>query len=356
MAKKNKVKPLDEEVVETPVEETPVEETPVEEAPAEETPVEETPAEETPAEEETGIVAVGEKKYATFTDAIADYPVGTKIEMTLLEDALDMSGTIVPEGSDVVFAFGGHKVVVTKDPAGSTGTKTQAFQLLKNSTVVMKNGTIESGSPDVKFILQNYSKLTVENMVLNAERNPQVSYAASNNFGEFNVKGSTEIHASEGKVAFDVWYGMSKDGAYDDGVKVSFDKDFTGTVDGKVEYGAASRAVAFEGWTEKAKVEIDAGNFDIRIVNSSAIPEGQKPSIEIRGGNFTEESKASIEEFVEKGGSVVIGDVDTFEELEGIVVGIIGDKTAAPTALSDEDIDKIADAAASYGESDPSKE
>lgn len=351
MAKKNKVKPLDEEVVETPVEETPVEETPVEE-----TPVEETPAEETPAEEETGIVAVGEKKYATFTDAIADYPVGTKIEMTLLEDALDMSGTIVPEGSDVVFDFGGHKVVVTKDPAGSTGTKTQAFQLLKNSTVVMKNGTIESGSPDVKFILQNYSKLTVENMVLNAEKNPQVSYAASNNFGEFNVKGSTEIHASEGKVAFDVWYGMNKNGDYDDGVKVSFDKDFTGKVDGVVEYGAADRALNTP-WEAKAALEIDGGNFDIEL--KSGNPNyvlGENSNVAINGGTFSEASRKSIEEYVSPDAPVVIGGVNTFKELKDIVVGIIGDETAAPDPLTDAEIDKIADSASEYGESDPEEE
>ena len=354
MAKKNKVKPLDEEVVETPVEETPVEETPVEETPVEETPAEETPAEETPAEEETGIVAVGEKKYATFTDAIADYPVGTKIEMTLLEDALDMSGTIVPEGSDVVFDFGGHKVVVTRDPAGSTGTKTQAFQLLKGSTVLMKNGTLESGSPDVKFIIQNYSNLTLENVVVNGEKNPQVQYAASNNFGSMNVKGNTEIHASEGRVAFDVWYGMAA--TYDDGVAVTFDKDFTGKVEGKVEYGAADRALNTP-WEAKAALEIDGGNFDIELKSGNKnYVLGENSNVAINGGTFSEASRKSIEEYVSPDAPVVIGGVNTFKELKDIVVGIIGDETAAPDPLTDAEIDKIADSASEYGESDPEEE
>lgn len=337
MATKESAKALeDEQVVETP--DTPDTE----------------PATEEPAEEPTGIIAVGDKRYNTFTEAIADYPVGTKIEMTLLEDALDMTGTIVPERSDVVFDFGGHKVVVTKDPAGSTGTKTQAFQLLRGSTVLMKNGTIESGAPDVKFIIQNYSNLTLQDMVLNETKQPQVSYTASNNFGAFNVKGNTEIYASEGKVAFDVWYGMNKNGYYDDGITVNFDKDFTGKVEGKVEYGADARAVGFEGWTEKATIEIDAGNFDIEIVKSSEVP--GKPGIEIKGGTFTEASKATIEEFVDEDADVVIGGADSFDELKTIVVGVIGDEKAPPEPLSDSDIDKIADAASEYGESDPSKE
>jgi len=53
---------------------------------------------------------------------------------------------------------------------------------------------------------------------------------------------------------------------------------------------------------------------------------------------------------------VVIGGVDTFDELKGIVVGIIGDETAAPDPLTDEEIDKIADSASEYGESDPEEE
>lgn len=48
--------------------------------------------------------------------------------------------------------------------------------------------------------------------------------------------------------------------------------------------------------------------------------------------------------------------VDTFEKLKGIVVGIIGDETAAPDPLDDAEIDKIADSASEYGESDPKEE
>lgn len=354
MAKKNKVKPLDEEVVETPVEETPVEETPVEE----------TPAEETPAEE-TGIVAVGEKKYATFTDAIADYPVGTKIEMTLLEDALDMSGTIVPEGSDVVFDFGGHKVVVTHDMAGSATSKNQAFQLLKNSTVVMKNGEIEilcnepfgtKGGYGSRMLIQNYSNLTLENMVLNKDKTIGPTdgttvtglYTLSNNFGDTVIKGTTEIYANDGEFAFDVYY-WPKQG-YGDGVSVTIDKDFTGKVEGRVEYDPDGTQE--EGWEEKAKVEIDGGNFDIKLEVSGT----DKANITINGGTFTGPDAESVKQYVSPDAPVVIGGVDTFDELKNIVVGIIGDETAAPEPLSDAEIDKIADSADAYGKSDPAKE
>lgn len=47
---------------------------------------------------------------------------------------------------------------------GSSGTETNGFQLQKGSAVTFKNGTITSDK--AKILIQNYSDLTLENVVL----------------------------------------------------------------------------------------------------------------------------------------------------------------------------------------------
>lgn len=97
------------------------------------------------------------------------------------------------------------------------------------------------------------------------------------------VKGDTEILANEGRVAFDLWYGMS-DSYAKEGITVTFDDSFTGKVDGKIEYG--SQRPNSDGWEDKTKLNINAGNFDIEIIPSS--PNAlENANISVGGGTFT---------------------------------------------------------------------
>ena len=82
------------------------------------------------------------------------------------------------------------------------------------------------------------------------------------------VKGNTEILANEGNVAFDLWYGMSNSYA-EEGISVTFDESFTGKVDGKIEYGSQRPDESGLGG-ESRNPNINAGNFDIEITQSSA--------------------------------------------------------------------------------------
>ena len=86
---------------------------------------------------------------------------------------------------NVVFDLKGKTYVIEKDPVGSTGYETQAFQ--------------------VWFILQNYADTVLDNVTLDGSDNPGITYVASNNFGSLTVKGESQILASEGRVAFDLW-------------------------------------------------------------------------------------------------------------------------------------------------------
>ena len=99
------------------------------------------------------------------------------------------------------------------------------------------------------FLIQNYCNLTLE-CDAGYQRNCNISYVISNNFGSLTAKGNASSKAADGKVAFDLWYGMNDKGLYDDGVSVTFGTDFTGSVTGKIEYGAANRASTMQ-WPEK---------------------------------------------------------------------------------------------------------
>lgn len=177
------------------------------------------------------------------TEALQSDP-GTPINLKLSGDA-ETYGISLPEGSDLTINYNKKTLDVEPDEngqyAGSAGTKTNGFQLLKDSTVVFKNGTLEADG--AKILVQNYSNLTLENMILNGSENN--TYVLSNNFGEIHLKGNTKILATgsvnnKENVAFDLWYGMNKNGEYDDGVTVYID-DPTVVIQGPIEFGHASR-------------------------------------------------------------------------------------------------------------------
>ena len=144
-------------------------------------------------------------------------------------------------------------------------------------------------------MIQNYCDLTLENVTLDTSANSNISYVISNNFGSLTAKGNTVIKAADGKVAFDLWYGMNSNGLYDDGVSVTFGTDFTGSVTGKIEYGAHSRVTSND-WKDKAKLTIANGNFDTTFVDSNT-SDGVAPedfNISISGGTFNTDVSAYV--------------------------------------------------------------
>ena len=194
----------------------------------------------------------------------------------------------------------GHTYTVSKPTVGSSGTETNGLQLLKGSTVTFKNGTLNSVTgadslPNGGILIQNYCNLTLENVTLDTSANSNISYVISNNFGSLTAKGNTVIKAADGKVAFDLWYGMNDKGLYDDGVSVTFGTDFTGSVTGKIEYGAANRASTMQ-WPEKTKLTIENGKFEVTFVDSNA-KDGVAlagANISITGGTFSSDVSAYV--------------------------------------------------------------
>ena len=78
--------------------------------------------------------------YATLADAVEAVSAGGTI--TLKQNLDDAPGVSVPSEKEFTLDFGGHTYTLKNPGAGSTGTETNGFQLLRDSTITFRNGTI----------------------------------------------------------------------------------------------------------------------------------------------------------------------------------------------------------------------
>ena len=134
------------------------------------------------------------KTVAEFNDAFtneSEFKLGANIQG---------SGVVI--NKDIKIDFGGFTYTFTSPAVGSTGTQTQGFQILKDNTVTLKNGTLNvaaAAGEDFAMLIQNYADLTITNMTLDGDhldRN-NYSYVLSVNCGNVVIDGSTSILANE---------------------------------------------------------------------------------------------------------------------------------------------------------------
>ena len=234
-----------------------------------------------------GVALMNGVVYDSLADAVDAAPTdGTQVTITLIDTDGDGivtgSGVKVVEGKNIVIDFDGLTYDVTNPTVGSPGTETNGFQLLKGSTVKMMNGTLVSDT--AKILIQNYCDLTIDDMTLDMSDCGQVQYVISNNSGNTVITGDTTIVAAPNQVAFDIYYWPGN--GYTDGVSVTFDKNFIGTVTGTVQYGTDSTGATEDNWqTNKANLAIENGTFDITFDVYSG--EETEAAITISGGKFT---------------------------------------------------------------------
>ena len=149
------------------------------------------------------VAQIGDVKYETLQAAFAAAADGATI--TLLANCFG-NGIVVAEGkytNGLTVDFGGYTFTVDGATVGSTGTETQAFQLLRNNNITFKNGTITSEK--AKILVQNYSNLTLEKMTLTlANEGYAYGYTLSNNNGKIKIDNSTIKANTGGGFAFDV--------------------------------------------------------------------------------------------------------------------------------------------------------
>ena len=230
-----------------------------------------------------GVCKIGDQEYTSLAEAVAAVPTdGTQTTIILLGNTTG-GGVKVPSGKNIIFDLGGYTYTVTDPLVGSSGTETNGFQLLRDSNIKIQNGKIDSTEKGLKILIQNYANLTLEDVTLDGRQAPNCNYVCSNNFGEVNITGNTNIYAAAGQAAFDVYYWP--EGGYAEGVTVNVNT--TGTIDGKIEYGSDGTEDGKANVAEKAKLNIQDGNFTGTF---SIQEEVGKAGITVFGGSFTDAS------------------------------------------------------------------
>ena len=153
-----------------------------------------------------GDVMIGDSAYASVPEAVKAIvdkkePQGSTIKLT---KNLTGPGVQVAGGQEFTFDLGGHTYTVTDPTVGSTGTETNAFQLLMGSNLTFRDGVITTESASGKILIQNYSNLKLEDVTFKG--GPSTEYTLSNNNGNVTIGAGTNIYAGGAgpKAAFDV--------------------------------------------------------------------------------------------------------------------------------------------------------
>lgn len=208
--------------------------------------------------DQTFVAKVGTTFCTTLEAAFTAAEDGQTI--TLLADCVG-NGIIVPQGkftTGLTVDFNNFTFTVDRDPlAGSTGTKSQAFQLLKGNTITFKNGTIYSEK--ARMLVQNYSNLTLEGMTLTLNNTEYTSpaYTLSNNNGNVVIDGTTINANNENSFAFDVC-------RYSSYPSVSVTVKGNSVINGNVEISASANnakdgfGLSLESGTLNGQIIVDA--------------------------------------------------------------------------------------------------
>ena len=217
--------------------------------------------------ETAGVAEVNGVKYATLKAAVEAASAGDTVKLLCNTDGAGM--TI---NKNLTIDLNGKTYTGTKDPAGSSGTKTQLFQLLVGNTITIKNGTLTSTSGSgMKMLVQNYSNLTLTGVVLDGTNIGDGQYALSINCGTVVLNGATSIIASNGGRAFD----SCKYGSY---ATPEVTVNTTGTIKGIIELSGG-------------KLEILGGNFEGSVSTVTGYTEGDAA---FKGGIYNYDPTAYV--------------------------------------------------------------
>ena len=213
-----------------------------------------------------GVAEVNGVKYSTLEAAVTAAQANDTVKLLC-----DTEGSGMSISKAITIDLNGKTYTGTKDPAGSAGTKTQLFQLLAGTTVTIKNGTLTSTADSgIKRIIQNYTDLTLDSVVVDGSNIGSGQYVCSFNCGNVNIKGATSFKIPENGVAFDSYYWPN--GGYSAGVSVEIDT--TGTIGGIIELDADG---TYETYGNSITIKNGVFTGSLNVV---------KGSLEIQGGSF----------------------------------------------------------------------
>lgn len=234
--------------------------------------------EEIPNTAEGSVAMIGASTYSSLGEAIKAVQAGDIIH--ILKDVPDAAGITVSSDKQFTVDFGGHTYTLKDPGAGSPGTETNGFQLLQNSDITFKNGTIRiaEGTTSISRIIKNYANLTLEDMHFYAENQAgSLDYPLSFNNGSITFKGDTDIITpAENNIAFDVCQFSNYPN-----VTVTFDESYTGTINGRIVYDSPNAS------THKLYIKGN-GTFGVIEYSSKNTEEAAKNGIEVTSGNFAQ--------------------------------------------------------------------
>lgn len=218
------------------------------------------------------VAKIGDKGYDSMDAAVAEVLADNTPTTIVLQDDYTGAGVKVNDKQNIIFDLNGYTWTID-GTVGSTGTETNAMQLLEGSTVEIKNGTITSEK--AKILIQKYGDLTLKDVVLDGSH---AQYTLSNNCGQTVIGSGAEVIAADNGIAFDLYYWPS--GGYTEGVSVTVEEG--AKITGDIEY-ARDNTTTDGDTVEKAKLNINGGEIYGEIkTNIKNAPKG----ITITGGIF----------------------------------------------------------------------
>ena len=224
------------------------------------------------------VAMIGNTAYSSLADAIAAVQGGETI--TMVADVASAAGMTVAEGKNFTVDFNNHTYTLNKPGAGSSGTETNGFQLLKGSTITFKNGTINiseenlataTSGYNVKRVIQNYADLTLDNMTIDGTNQySKKDYVVSFNNGTSVIKDTKIKGADNSKVIFDVCTWATY-------VATSVTVSGSSVIDGNIEVSATNTpetlALTLTGGTHNGSLVMGTGADKATITKSDSFSE-----------------------------------------------------------------------------------
>lgn len=233
----------------------------------------------------------GVVKFATLEKAIAEAKDGDTVK--LLKSCSGNGIKIETKNfatKGLTVDFGGCTYTVGGVLVGSSGTGTNAFQLLKGGKVTFQNGTIAGVTEGTKpaedtpnwhgapaIVIQNYCDLTLKSMTVSG--GDETVYTVSNNHGNVVIEDST-INAGKAKgytspaVAFDVCGYSTYDG-------VSVTVKGNSTINGDIEVSRSANN------TKDVKLALESGTISGKLKIDSSIKNSTATTTVTKGSDVT---------------------------------------------------------------------
>lgn len=292
-----------------------------------------------------GDVMIGDSAYASVPEAVKAIvdkkePQGSTIKLT---KDLTGPGVQVAGGQEFTFDLGGHTYTVTDPMVGSTGTETNAFQLLMGSNLTFQNGVITTESASGKILIQNYSNLKLEGVTLKG--GPHTAYTLSNNNGNVTIGVGTNIYAGGAgpKAAFDV----CRFADYES-VVVTVEKgagEIVGVIETSVSGGATGKGpIGLNingGNLSKATLVCDGESAEtIKVVKDPSVALAAPGGHEWVGGTLVKPSEKAVAAVVKPSGDVVTFAklADALAAADGATVRLLTDVTESVVIPADKTI------------------